>query len=157
MSSISYTSVATRMYFFPSAIYTPATPFKRGPMKLPRTGASEGAKKPPHTCTKISLKLLSDSRVLESYRDFCWFFVFCRLLTLIFLLMILMVHSQIGLIAFGFKCFRNSSFCALKEQCLAINIDRFFLMFLLMLQYHSSITNDSFSPSVCYIYVLWIL
>ena len=44
-----------------------------------------------------------------------------------------MVHSQITLIVSGFKCFNNYFLCALEEQCNAINIGRFFLIFLKML------------------------
>ena len=60
MSSISYISDARTMYFFPSAIYPPVILFKRGPTKLPRTGASKGAKKVPPSCTKISFLFFYD-------------------------------------------------------------------------------------------------
>ena len=50
-----------------------------------------------------------------------------------FLSMISMVHSQIALTVSGFKFFINYFFCALEEQCNAINIDGFFLMLLDML------------------------
>ena len=53
MSSISCTSGATATYYFPSAIDHPVIPFKRGITKLPRIGASKGAKKAPPSCTKI--------------------------------------------------------------------------------------------------------
>ena len=60
MSSISYTSGARTMYFFPSAIYPPVIPFKRGLTKLPSTGADKGAKKTPPSCTKISFLFFCD-------------------------------------------------------------------------------------------------
>ena len=44
-----------------------------------------------------------------------------------------MVHSQIALLVSGFKRFRNYFSCALGKKCNAINIGRFFLMFLDML------------------------
>ena len=74
MSSNSYTPGAKTMYFFPSATYPPVIPFKRGGSKLPRTGASKGARKN----LLLVLKFLSaflvmflDSHVLESHHDFC--------------------------------------------------------------------------------------
>ena len=118
MSSIPYTSSARTMYFFPSAIYPPVIPFKRGPTKLPRTGASKGAKKAPPSCPKISFLFFGDvfgftrSRILSQFR---LIFFFSWLLTLIFLPIILMVHSQIALIVSGFKCFNNYFFCALED------------------------------------------
>ena len=107
ISSISYRSGATTMYFFSSAIYPPVISFKRGPTKLPRTGASKGAKKAPPSCTKISLFFFFDVFGFTSFRilsRFLLIFLFSQLLTLIFLLMILMVHSQITLIVSRFKC-----------------------------------------------------
>ena len=133
---ISSTSGARMMYFFPSAIYPPVIPFKKGPTKLPRTGASKGTKKAPPSCTKISFLFFCNVSGFTSSRILSWFlliYFFSWSLTLIFLLMILMVHSQITLVVSGFKCFNNSSFCALEEQCNTINIGRFFLMFLDML------------------------
>ena len=123
MSSISYNSGATTMYFFPSAIYPTVIPFKRGPTKLPRTGASKRAKKPPPSCTKISFLFFCDVFGFTSSRissQFLLIFLFSRSLTLIFQLMILMVHSQIALIVSGFKYFNNSFSCALEGQFNAI-------------------------------------
>ena len=74
MSSISYTSGARTMYFFPSVIYLPVIPFKRGPTKLPRTGARKEAKKAPPSCfifLSSTFVMFSDSRVFESCHDFC--------------------------------------------------------------------------------------
>ena len=79
-------------------------------------------------------------------------------LTLIFLLMILLItHSQIALSVSGLKRCSNSFFYALEEQFNAINIDRFFLMFLDMLtvtQLHCKWFLVSFSP--LYIHILLI-
>ena len=74
MSSIPYTSSARAMYFFPSAIYPPVIPFKRGSTKLPRTGASKGAKEAPPSYPKISFLFFGDvfgftrSRILSQFR-----------------------------------------------------------------------------------------
>ena len=136
MSSISYTSSATTTCFFPSAIYPLVIPFKRGPIKLPRTGASKGAKKEPSSCTKIYYLFFWDVPAFTSSRILSRFllnFLFSLSLTSIFLLMILMTHSQIAFIVCGFKCFSNSFFCPFEEQCNTISITRFFLTFLDML------------------------
>ena len=139
ISSISYTSGATTMHFFCSAIYPPVISFKRGPTKLPRTGASKGAKKAPPSCTKISFFFFFDVLGFTSFRilsRFLLIFLFSQLLTLIFLLMILMVHSQITLIVSRFKC-SIILFSLLWKNSVILSIFfrfcRFFLMFLDML------------------------
>ena len=48
-------------------------------------------------------------------------------------MILLITHSQIALSVSGLKRGSNSFFYALEEQFNAINIDRFFLMFLDML------------------------
>ena len=103
ISSIPYTSGATAIYFFPSAIYTPLMHFKRGPTKL--LCASKGANKAPPSCTKLSFLFFwgisgfTNSLILSR---FLLIFFFSWSLTLIFLLMILMTHWQIALIKSGF-------------------------------------------------------
>ena len=136
MSSISYTSGAFKMYFFPSAIYPSVIPFNRWPTKFPRMGASKGSKKAPPSWAKISSVFFcgglgfTSSRILPG---FLLIFVFSRSLTLILLLIILMVYSQIALILSGFKCFTNYFFCPLEEKCNAVSTGRFFLIFLDMM------------------------
>ena len=120
MSSTSYTSGATTTYFFPSAIYPPDIPFKCGPTKLPRTDVSKRAKKAPHFCTGISFLFFCDVLGFTSSQillQFLLIFLFYWSPTLIFLLMILMTHSQIALIVSGVKCFSNSFSYPLEEQC----------------------------------------
>ena len=60
MSNISYTSGATMVYTFPSAIYLPVMPLKRGPTKIPRAGANKGTMKAPFSHTKIYFLFLCD-------------------------------------------------------------------------------------------------
>ena len=101
MSSISYTSGATTTYFFPSAIYSPLILFKRGSTKLTRMVASKGAEKAPPFCTTISFLFFSDVLGFTSFRilsQFMLIFLFSWSLTIIFLSMILMTHSQIACI-----------------------------------------------------------
>ena len=62
---------------------------------------------------------------------------------------------KIALIVSGFKCFNNSFFCALEEQCNGINIRRFFLVFLDMLPVPSlNYKWFFFSFSILYIHVV---
>ena len=78
------------------------------PTKLPRMSASKRATKAPPSYTKISFLFFCDvfrftsSRIASRY---LLSFLFSWSLTLIFLLMILTVHSQITLTVSGFKCF----------------------------------------------------
>ena len=152
------------MYFFSSAIYPPVIPFTRGPTKLPRTGASKGAKKATPSCTKISFFFFFDVFGFTNFRilsRFLLIFLFSRLLTLVFLLMILMLHSQITLIVSGFKCFNNSFFFALEELGNAINILQI-LQILLNVLRHAGSTIVKLQiilflfEYIIYIYILWI-
>ena len=77
MSSISYISSATATYFFSLAMYTPVILSKRIPTKIPTTSDSKGTKKSGLSCTNFfssSFVIFLDSRVLESYRNYCSFF-----------------------------------------------------------------------------------
>ena len=108
MRSVSYGSCATRMYFFILAIYPPVMPLKVDPPNFQGWEQVRGLRK--HLL--LALKLLSSffcdffrftsSRIVSQY---LLSFLFSWSLTLIYLLMILTVHSQIALIASGFKCF----------------------------------------------------
>ena len=104
MSSISYTSGARMMYFFPSANYPPVIPFKRKPTKLPRTGASKGAKRARPSYTKIYFLVFCNVLGFTSSQILSQFLLFFYLLIIHFNISV-MVHSQIALIVSGFKCF----------------------------------------------------
>ena len=105
--------VLSPTHFCPTAICPPVILFKRGLTKLSRTSASKQTKKAPLSGTKISFLFICDIlRFTSSWilsRFLLVFFLYWSL-TLIFLLMTLMIRSQIALIVCAFKCFINSFF-----------------------------------------------